>query len=280
MKPLWDYHTHCGLNHHAIGTSEEYIQSAIKKGLCEIGLADHFPMHLLPESADVWKFSMTMAEFDKYIRENKELQQKYKDKITIKIASEVDYHEGSFSEYQKALSPYYKQLDYIIGSIHVVEWPSVPAWGVDDINFLEKFDEFGTDKVYIEYYNLVQKMAKTGYYQIVGHLDLPKKHARYPSSPEKVWDVILNTLDTIAANNMAMEINTSGFLKPAKEQYPAMNIVQAAIERKIPITLGSDSHDPINIGSFFPEVVNAAKKIGLTHLCQFTQKEKTLIPID
>ena len=174
MISLWDYHTHCGLNHHAVGTSEDYIQSAIKKGLCEIGLADHFPMHLLPESADVWKYAMTMEEFTRYIKDNKALKQKYRGQIAIKIASEVDYYEGSFSSYQKALTPYYDDLDYIIGSIHVIEWPGVAAWGVDDINFINKFEEFGTDKVYIEYYNLIQKMAKTGYYQIVGHFDLPK----------------------------------------------------------------------------------------------------------
>ena len=87
MVSLWDYHTHCYLNHHAVGTSREYVESAIAKGLQEIGLSDHFPMHLLPESAAVGGFAMTMKEFEQYFAENLQLQKEFRTQISIKIAS-------------------------------------------------------------------------------------------------------------------------------------------------------------------------------------------------
>ena len=58
---LWDYHTHTYLCNHATGTIEDYIRSAIKIGLVEIGISDHFPMELLPEHFHI--YAMTLNEF-------------------------------------------------------------------------------------------------------------------------------------------------------------------------------------------------------------------------
>jgi histidinol-phosphatase (PHP family) len=279
LTALWDYHTHCELNHHAKGRSRDYVESAVRKGLREIGLSDHFPMYLLPESADVWRYAMTMAEFDVYFAENQKLRQEYASRIQIKLAAEVDYFQASFAEYQKILKPYLASLDYIIGSIHVVAWDGVPAWGVDDEKFLAKFAQFGPDTVYREYYHCVEGMVRTGYYNIVGHIDLPKKFGIRPDHPDVIYEQLLTVLDLVAAKGMAVEINTSGLLKPVKEQYPAENVLKACIDRKIPITLGSDSHDPVNVGYGFEDVLKLARKNGLTHLCSFTSREKSLIPL-
>ncbi len=54
MKIIADYHTHTifsngknGKRKHAIGTIEENVQEAIKKGLKTIGISDHGYRHLL-----------------------------------------------------------------------------------------------------------------------------------------------------------------------------------------------------------------------------------------
>lgn len=260
MMPLWDYHTHNHLCNHAKGELEAYVQSAIAKGLQGIGLSDHFPMDLLPESADVWKYSMTPDQFPIYLQTVKALREKYRAQIDVKVAAELDYFGPIFEPYKARVLPFLPEMDYVIGSIHVVGWSGVEAWGVDDEKFLAKFREYGADKVYSEYYNCVLGMVKTGFFNIVGHMDLPKKYGIRPDHPEVVWDKVLSVLDAIERSDMAVEINTSGLLKPVQEPYPAESILQECIRRHIPITVGSDSHDPANVGSNFDRVVAHAQR--------------------
>jgi histidinol-phosphatase (PHP family) len=271
---LWDYHTHCSLDKHAKGNLQDYVEVAVKKGLGEIGLSDHFPMETLPESANVWQYAMSQNEFPQYLQECKRLQHAFEDKITIKIASEVDYFPPSFPQYQKLLKPYWDDLDYIIGSIHVIQWEGIPAWGVDDEKFLSQFRTYGADKVYLEYYNAILRMVKTKFYNIIGHIDVPKKFGIMPQTPETVWQKLLSIFDAVQQTDMAIEINMAGFLKPVKEQYPSERIIKELIARKIPITLGSDAHEPDNVGYNFEEMAAKLRKWGLTTLYKFTKHQK------
>ena len=279
---LWDYHTHNKLCHHAVGVPEEYVQSAISKNLAEIGLSDHFPMQMLPKEADVWKYSMTMEEYPVYLEDCKRLREKYKSQITIKIATEADYFPAVFPKYKEALKPYLEDLDYLLGSIHVLQWDGIDAFGVDDDIGKAMCQTHTADKVYSEYFKRLGQMAKDGkdLYNIVGHCDLPKKFGVRPEHPEGVWEETMNFLDAVEAAGIAVEINTSGFRKPVKEQYPAERIIKELIARKIPITLGSDAHAPAEVGHEFTTFLAKVKKWGLTHLCQWTRREPTLIKIN
>lgn len=276
---LWDYHTHCSLDKHAKGTLQEYVEVAVKKGLAEIGLSDHFPMETLPESANVWQYAMAQKEFPAYIQECKRLRQAYADKIIVKIASEVDYFPAAFPQYQQLLKPFWDDLDYIIGSIHVIQWEGIPAWGVDDENFMSHFKTYGADKVYLEYYDAILRMVKTKYFNIIGHIDVPKKFGFMPQTPEIVWQKLCTILDEVQKTEMAVEINMAGFLKPVKEQYPSEKIIKELIARQIPITFGSDAHEPSNVGYNFEEMLAKVQKWGLTKLFKFTKHQKVPVNI-
>jgi histidinol-phosphatase (PHP family) len=274
-----DYHTHNQLNKHATGTSRDYIESALIKGLGEIGLSDHFPMHLLPESALVRGYAMEMEQYEPYLEEAKMLQKSYQGKIAVKIASEVDYFGPVFEQYKQQIHPYLSEFDYLIGSIHVISWLGVEPWGVDDEKFQYQFRRYGSDKIYQEYYDSILRMVKTGFYDVIGHLDLPKKFGNLPNHPDQIWDKVLHILDAIQQTGMVVEINTSGLLKPIKEQYPSEHILRECINRQIPITLGSDSHHPESVGYQFDTIITMVKKCGLTHLCLFNKREKNLSQI-
>ena len=58
-----DYHTHTELCGHATGTIEEYIESAVAKGIREIGFSDHAPM---PEEIREG-ITMSAAEVESYL---------------------------------------------------------------------------------------------------------------------------------------------------------------------------------------------------------------------
>jgi len=50
-------------------------------------------------------------------------------------------------------------------------------------------------------------------------------------------------------------------------------------ERDIPLTFGSDAHNPDQVGQFFEEAVTLARTAGFTHRASFRKRKKTLVPI-
>ena len=274
---LWDYHTHTYLCNHATGTIEDYIKSAIEFGLVEIGISDHFPMELLPEHFHI--YAMTIDDFPNYIDEIKLMRSKYRDQINVKLSAEVDFFSEAFNGYKKLLSSYLDDFDYIIGSIHAIPWKSHNAIPVDELEAVPLIKELGVDRFYIEYYDNLLKMVKTGYYDIVGHLDIPKKYGLFPEDTENIWQKILQLLDEMERTGIAAEINTSGLKRKVKEIYPSERIIKELIERKIPIVLGSDAHSPQAIAFRFKEVVEKTKNLGLTELSQYTGRERNGVKI-
>ena len=272
-----DYHTHNHLCNHAIGTIEDYIQAGIRQKMGEIGISDHFPMDLLPEHFHM--YAMSLEDFPAYMSNIKRLKEKYKDKIIVKVSSEVDFFPSAFNGYKEIITPFLEDFDYIIGSVHAVPWKGLKAIPIDERQAIPIINEIGVDEVYLEYYNSVLKMVKSKFYNIVGHLDIPKKYGLLPYDTERIWQEVLQVLDAIESNGMAVEINTAGFRKNI-DQYPSEEIIRELIQRKIPITLGSDAHQPTDVGRDFEEIISKIKKWGLTSLCQFSHYEKTLIPLD
>jgi histidinol-phosphatase (PHP family) len=120
-------------------------------------------------------------------------------------------------------------------------------------------------------------MCESRLFQIVGHLDLIKVFKFLPTiNLDKIYK---NTLQAIKENNMAIEINSAGFRKKIKEQYPSEYILQMAKKFEIPITFGSDAHRIEDVGDVFLQGYNIAKKIGFKTAAVFENKEMKLIKI-
>jgi len=261
---LWDYHIHTKLCNHARGTVDDYVKQAIKLNLGEIGISDHFPMNLLPEESH--EFAMKIDQFSGYLNECQQAKIRYKDEITVKIASEVDYTPSSFLGYKKLVSENLQDfdLDYIIGSIHVIK-----------------------DRIFIAYYNDLIQMVKDGsdFYNIVGHMDLPKKYGDFLGESEKIWEKIEILLNLIKEKDMVVEVNHSGYYKPVGIQYPDDKIIREFVKREIPIVLGSDSHQIKYLANNFDKTLSKLKKMQFeekktVNLCKFSKREKTLIKLD
>lgn len=266
-----DYHTHSYHCNHAIGNLEEYIQKAIQLNLPEIGLSDHFPMYLLPEKFH--KYTMKKELLDGYLQETREVKRRFQSQIVIKRALEVDYYSPVFPQYKKAIKPLVSELDYIIGSIHGVAWKNsvIPIAGT--FSLPDSFKTSDTDSLYLEYYEELNRLVKTGFYDILGHFDVIKKLNLPITEQPLIWESILNVLDNLETSNMAVEINTSG-LRKQDELYPQPAIIQELIQRNIPLVLGSDAHAPADVGYAFEETLDFLRKNGLKRLCRISNHQK------
>ncbi len=279
MKLPGDYHTHSIYCNHAVGTLEEYINEALTKNLIELGLTDHFPMYLLPETFH--HYAMDKSEINKYLEEIQELKRKFSSVLTIKTGFEVDYHPAVFSKYRIVLKPLLNDLDYIIGSVHGVFWENtifpiessvtLPNEIMESKEKLAKFTNL--------YYQDVLSLVKTDFYDVLGHFDVIKKLNILKYYNEDTWELISKIIDEIERNGMIVEINTSGLHYSEPELYPNGKLIKEMIERNIPFILGSDAHQPKYVGFEFLSTVRFLKKLGVTHSYQITNHEINPTPL-
>ncbi len=277
MQIPGDYHTHSYHCNHAIGSLEEYILKAIQIGLPEIGLSDHYPMYLLPE--EFHKYAMKKEQLNSYLHDTRELKDKYQNSILIKRALEVDYYTPVFSMYKSAIEPILSDLDYIIGSIHGITWNGsvIPIDGT--FSLPDNYDMNDSDSLFLKYYDELNKLVKTDFYDVLGHFDVIKKLNLPTTERSNIWESTLNILDSLEKSSMVVEINTSG-LRKQDELYPQPMIIQELIDRNIPLILGSDAHSPEHVGYAFDETLIFLKKRGLKQLCRISKHQKDFIALN
>ncbi|MFA6568957.1 MAG: histidinol-phosphatase [Victivallales bacterium] len=266
---LLDYHVHTFLCKHATGIPDEYVDAAIRNGISEMGFSDHCPW---PFGFDP-KCRMKTCEFHSYRQIVSDLKEKHEASIKVKFGLEVDWVPGRMDEVFRNLDN--EDFDYLIGSVHYTD-----EFPFDNPDFVEKWREKGVaDNVWHRYFDLILQMVESGKFNIIGHLDLPKKFGYYPASMDKINKLILKVFTVASENNMAIELNTSGLRKPVREIYPSLEILKLAGKCNLMITLGSDSHAPNEVAANFADAVSLAKSAGYTHICSFEKRMPKLQPI-
>jgi len=279
-----DWHTHNRLCRHAEGNIEDYIHSAINKDLKTIGISDHFPYEFYQnfERIPYQEYSMNLTEIGNYIETVEDLTKKYQQKINIRLSFEVDYILNQEDLLNTQLNKIKGKLDYILGSLHVLYSENGP-WCFDDSRFLKEFDLYESiDDVYLEYYEMQLKMIenKNFDFDIVSHLDLPKKFGRLPENKILVQEGVWKVLESIKKRDLTIEINTSGFRKEIGEQYPSIDIIYKMYELDIPIVLGSDAHNPEEVAYMFKDMINILQDIGYSQLGHFKNRKRCFVDIN
>ncbi|WP_457561201.1 histidinol-phosphatase [Caminibacter sp.] len=255
-----DLHNHTPLCNHAVGLPEEYIQKAIEKGIKVYGFADHAPMEFDK------KYRMGFEDMQTYENEIKTLKEKYKNKIKILLGYEVDFTPTKYLD-ERVLNA---DVDYLIGSVHFLD-----NWGFDNPEFIKEWDKRDVDDVYREYFKNIEELAKSRYFQIVGHIDLVKVFGHKPKIP--ITKIAQNAIKAIKKAQMAVEVNTAGLRKPVKESYPSDELLKMIIKEGIDLTLSSDAHSPEQVGFGYEETLQKLKNLGVKELVFFEGKEKKKI---
>jgi len=279
---LEDWHTHNELCHHAIGSIEEYVKKAIELKLSTIGISDHFPFEFLNniERIPYDGYAITLSEIENYLLTTEELKQKYSESITVRIGFEIDFLKNQEPTLNNYLTPIKNRLDFILGSIHILNFfDGRGAWGFDDSRFKEDYQFYGPDQVYKYYYKAIQKMLNTRDFDfdIVAHFDLPKKFNDIPNNKEMIHNEALKSLELIKKKGKVMEINTGGLRKDCKEIYPSKEIIKEMHSLDIPILLGSDAHNPNDIAWEFQSTISMLKKIGYNQTAHFNNRKLKFI---
>ena len=254
-----DLHNHTVLCNHAEGTIDAYIEEAIKNNTKIFGFSEHAPMDFDP------KYRLSFEEMKSYEDSILRAKEKYKDKIEILLAYEVDYLKGHMDE--RVLNA---KVDYLIGSVHFID-----KWGFDNPEFIGRYEDENIDDIWQKYFDTIEKMAKTKLFDIVGHFDLIKVFKFMPK--KNIIDIAKNALQAIKNANMTLEINMAGYRKPIKEAYPSLELLQEAFKLNIPITFASDAHAPEQVSLYEKKIIQLAKDVGYKQCAIYRNRKRIMI---
>ena len=254
-----DLHNHTTRCNHAEGTVDEYIQRAIELGIDIYGFSEHAPMDFDE------KYRLPFEDMQAYTDDILTAKEQYKNDINILFGYEVDYLPGHMDE--RVLSA---KVDYLIGSVHFID-----KWSFDNPEFIAGWEDKDIDEIWKAYFEATEAMAKSGKFDIVGHLDLIKVFKYMPKQDTRI--LAKNALQAIKRSNMTLEINTAGLRKPVGELYPSRALLEEAYALDIPITFSSDAHTVDQIGLGYDLATTLAKDIGYTKAVTFQGRDKQLI---
>ncbi len=262
-----DYHLHTNRCCHAVGTPAEYLVTAEKYGLQEIGFADHFPLGLLDYTPRV-QVTMLSGELDVYLEEIEKLKAASR-KVRVKTGIEIDYLPGTEEKLDKLLAEY--NFDYVIGSIHFLD-----GWDFTHPVYADTYRERDLDALYDTYFELVWSACRSGFFDIIGHIDMIKKFGYRPRG--SIDHYLQETARVLAETKTSFELNTAGRDAPVGEFYPDRRLLEEALALGVTITTGSDAHGPEQVGRYFLEAEKLLREVGYRELASFTKRSKNLIP--
>jgi histidinol-phosphatase (PHP family) len=255
-----DFHVHTSLCGHATGTADQYIITAIDRGIQYLGFSDHAPLPKKLRDGITMRPDQTEA----YLQLVAEKRAAYRDRINIKTGFEVDFPLRETFDVTYLSDP---RIDFLLGSCHYLD-----DWPCDRTSSIPVYEEKGADAIYTLYFDCVLAMIESAYFNIVAHLDLVKKYGYRPDGDFTA--IITRIAKAIAKNKMAVELNTSGLRKPVKEIYPSEAILTILYEHDVAVTLGSDSHAPEEVGSGFDQAFSLLHKVGYRKIVAFSQRKR------
>lgn len=257
---------HTPLCRHAAGTPVEYARAGLEKGLSGVCFTDHAPMPAWFDPAS----RMRRDELPRYLEMVLEARDAVGDRLEVLVGLEADFHPGTERWVADLVDEY--AWDYVIGSVHYLG-----AWPLDHPDFTDEYARRDPYEIYDEYYRLVTLAAGSGLFDSIGHLDLPKKFGH--RMPDEARPLAEQALDVIAGAGLALDLNTAGWRKPVGEPYPSAELLRAAFERGIPVVLGSDAHQPEEVGWRFDEAIGILRSVGYGAATVYRGRDGTAVEL-
>jgi len=263
---VFDYHVHTTQSADCATPILASCAAAIEHGVTEIAFTDHIEH----EPADM---SFGFFDYDTYMADLRHARERFGDQLVILAGAEVDFNRRIAPEVEAFLAAH--QFDFVIGSVH---------YGVDrEIIFPEYFDTRSLDEVFFAYYEDIRAAIETGFFDTIGHIDLPKRYAPRAAGaydPLRYESELTSIFKLLIRHEMSFEINTSGIRQAPKTSMPGPQVVSlyTRLGGSL-ITIGSDSHVVETIGAGIRQSLRMVELCGIDSVSTFRHRERFQTPI-
>lgn len=268
MDRVFDYHVHSTYSVDCVVPMEDSCRAAIAAGVTEIAFTDHVDH----EPADM---GYGYYRPDAYLEEVDRVRQQFAGELTVLRGAEIDFNERIADDVARFVDAYGREYDFVIGSVH---------YGDDgEIIFSDYFKGRSLDDVFLPYLERVEAAVNTGWFDVIGHLDLPKRYApktHRTYDPGRYRERLGRVFDTMIERGVGFEINTSGLRQAPRTSMPGPVIVRWYVERggRL-ITTGTDSHAAQTVGAGVSKTLDMLCLNGFEAVASFRRREPTLVPI-
>ena len=272
MKPMinslpkyYDTHLHSCYSFDSEADPEDEIKHAKASGLTGMCFTDHNDFdYRQPDGSAAFAL-----DFDEYINALTGLREKHAEDFEIMIGLE----QGLTLPAAERIDTYdpEKQLDFIIGSTHVVDSldPYYPE-------FWDDHDAYsGVRRYYENIYDCVNEIKN---FDVYGHLDyitryLPKQYKDLSHDELTPLDLVCEILKKLIYDGKGIEINTAGW-KKGNHSNPSVLILREykRLGGEI-ITTGSDAHCSAHIGDQIKKAHSVLSECGFKYACVFKKRK-------
>lgn len=266
---LIDYHLHNHFSPDSHNKTEELIQKEQELGISHICITNHAEWF---EEGENGRFQKKEA-FDRFTKIKEEIEAlrlKFAN-INIGFGVEIQYMEKPMDDQAEFVDK--MDFDFILGSVHLIDGILIAGGGSE----AEVFDKMTENEAYGKYFEDVLKLVEWGFIDAVAHFDICKKfgHKFYgPFQPQKHKPIILKILQAMKNRGMAMELNTGSMHKNCHELFPHPDILKWCLDTGIEnYTLGSDAHEPDQVGRHLEEALEIAKEVGIKTLSTYRKRD-------
>lgn len=260
-----DYHLHSHFSGDSDASMEAMIQKAIGLGFTEMCFTEHMDLDypVTPETPA----GLFEVNTDSYLFDLIKYREKYAGKIKVNFGIELGMQPHLARENARYAKSY--DFDFIIASTHVVRHgdPYYPAY----------FEGRSDEEAYREYFEETLACMKTfTNFDIYGHIDYVIRYGKTRDadySYEKYADLFEKMIDILLAGEKGIELNTGGLRKGLREAHPCTQFLRRYREMGGEIiTVGSDAHNPADIGSNFDRAADILKDCGFSYYCTFEKR--------
>ncbi len=251
---------------HAQGSLEDIIKAYVKKGFSWVGITEHMPPvndnFLYQDEKDAGLDAKKMYRlFARYFLTCRKLQKKYAPLIKIYAGFETETYTGSEQFIQKLINTF--RPDYIVGSIHHVN--DIPIDYTIDLYEDAAYLLGSIDALYCEYFDRQYEMIKRLKPSVIGHFDLIRifdQDYRLRLKKDVIQKRIRRNLECIKKFNLILDFNVRSFSKGGSEPYISESILLQALELKIAVVPGDDSHSVETVGLNIEKGIKILKETG------------------
>lgn len=226
----------------------------------------------------------------------------------VPVGLEIDHLDGHEAETREIVGDLLDRarrrgisIGGLTGSVHFLPGtvpdldPSIDKGGLGHIlcDYLEDVmrahvAERGAERAVREYFACVRRAIGTGFYDVIGHLELVRKFDRRDANGasemfgevEHVYDEELDaTLRLAGEADVVVEYNTAGRDIVIGRPYLSDEAVRACVRYGVKIALSSDTHMPKHVGRYFDDALSTLRRLGVRTLFAVRDRERVAISI-
>ncbi len=229
LKVIADMHIHSRFSVDGKDDIMTMCRAALDRGIRYICFTEHFDMN--PRDYGFGYFA-----FEKFSEAIDGAKDEFGD--TISILKGLEFSEPYLypKEFEAMLK---KDFDVILGAVH---WLGQFIIGQKELE-----ENFGQEEIFEKYYTEVLKATRFGGFDILAHLDFPRRYVKTLYNELELVDEILFGLD---GSGILLEINTSPLRKGLNECSPDEDLLTCYVrygDRRV--CLGSGAHSAAEIGA-------------------------------